>query len=117
MKKICVKVEGSKICLANDVEVANNIISRLLGLMFRKKIDVGRAMLISPCNSIHTFFMQFSIDVIFLDDEFKIIKIIRSMRPWRMSWPYWKASQVLELPAGTVPPQLFEGLTVEVEHV
>jgi uncharacterized membrane protein (UPF0127 family) len=117
MKKVSVQLEGSKICLATNVEVANNIISRLLGLMFRKKMEEGKAMLISPCNSIHTFFMNFSIDVLFLDDQFKVIKIIRSMRPWRMSWPYWRASQVLELPAGTVPPQLFEGLTVEVEHV
>jgi uncharacterized membrane protein (UPF0127 family) len=103
--------------LADNVEVANNMISRLIGLMFRNKIDKGRAMLITPCNSIHTFFMRFPIDVVFLDDQFRVIKIVRAMQPWRMSWPYWRASQVLELPAGTVPFQLFEGLIVEVEHV
>jgi len=117
MKKMFVRIDGSHIYLAQDVIVASSIFTRLLGLMFRNKLDNGKAMLISPCNSIHTFFMKFAIDVIFLDREFKIIKIIRSMHPWRMSWPYWQASQVLELPAGTVPMQLFEGLTVEVENV
>ncbi|MDD5681431.1 MAG: DUF192 domain-containing protein, partial [Candidatus Omnitrophica bacterium] len=57
---------------------------------------------IKPCNSIHTFFMRFAIDVIFVDSKNRIIRTIRNMRPFRISGIYLSALFSIELPAGTL---------------
>lgn len=81
------------------VKVAFEFLDRLVGLMFKKEVKNADGLLIKSCNSIHTFFMKFPIHVIFLDKNYRIVKIIYSMGPWRMTLPYLKASQVLELDA------------------
>ncbi|MBF0359812.1 MAG: DUF192 domain-containing protein [Oligoflexia bacterium] len=59
-------------------------------------------LLIESCTSIHTCFMQFNIDVLFLDKNNTIIKIIKNMSPWRISWFYFRARRVLELKSEVV---------------
>ncbi len=59
-------------------------------------------MIIVPCQSIHSFFMAFPIDVAFVDKSWRIIDIINAMPPWRASRHYFKARAVIELPAGTL---------------
>ena len=59
----------------------------------------AEGMIIERCNSIHTFFMKFPIDAVFLDSSGKILKIVAHLSPWRMSMSLW-ASQVLELAGG-----------------
>lgn len=53
-----------------------------------------------PCNGIHTFFMRFPIDAVFMDKKGSVVKIYKNLPPWRVTWNYWKVSQVLELDAG-----------------
>jgi uncharacterized membrane protein (UPF0127 family) len=65
--------------------------------------------LITSCNSIHTFFMLMPIDVLFLNNEDKVVKIIRNLRPWRMTGIYFKATKVLEMKVGTIPQDLVVG--------
>ena len=91
---------GEIVC--KKMVVASNIFSRMKGLMFSTKLPDCDGFLISPCNSIHTFFMLYDLDVVFLDNDFKIVKILRRLSPWRMSWIYFKARHVLEMKGGTL---------------
>jgi len=103
--------------ISNDILVADTMGSRLVGLMFKEKLTGADGLLISPCNSIHTFFMRYSLDIVFLSSDNRIIKIIRDLKPWRMTWLYFRASKTLELPAGRLPKDLKEGDVLEVTNV
>jgi uncharacterized membrane protein (UPF0127 family) len=105
-------LKGEIIC--EKVKLANNMFTRLLGLMFSKDLPINEGLLIRPCNSIHTFFMNYSLDIVFLDKEFCVVKVIYNMRPWRMSWMYFKASQVLEMKAGNLKSNIAVGEKLEV---
>ena len=100
---------GDVIC--TKMVVATNIFSRMLGLMFSKDLPECDGFLLSPCNSIHTFFMRYSLDILFLDKDFRIVKVIYGLSPWRMTWIYFKARHVLEMKAGTMK----KGLSYEEE--
>ena len=65
-----------------DIEIAESFLSRFCGLMLRKNLPEGRGLLLAPCNSVHMGFMRFAIDVIYLDENFCIKKIVRNLRPW-----------------------------------
>jgi uncharacterized membrane protein (UPF0127 family) len=107
---------GEKI-LAKDVLIAEAMIDRLIGLMFRKQLTGSDGLLIDPCRSIHTFFMRYSLDIVFINKKNKVIKIIRDIKPWRMTWIYFRANKTLELPAGKLPSDLKEGDILEVKNV
>ncbi len=100
-----------------NVKVAKTFIDRAIGLMFKRKMKGFSALLIRPCNAIHTCFMRYSLDVLFLDKNFMIVKIIRCLSPWRFTWIYFRSSQVLELPGGVVPDSVKVGDRVEVECI
>jgi len=108
-------VEKSGIKICSKVKLANDMFSRIKGLMFAKRMNGFDGIMIDPCNSIHTFFMRFDIDVIFLDSNNKIVKIIRSMKPWRMSLLYIKSKKVLELNGGDLDLNIKEGDTLEIK--
>ena len=99
-----------------DIRHANTMFSRMKGLMFSKEM-IGDGLILDPGNSIHNCFVRFPIDVIFLNNDFKIIKILRSFKPWRFSWIYFKATKVLELPEGKIPLDITEGDYLEVRGV
>jgi uncharacterized membrane protein (UPF0127 family) len=103
--------DGEVIC--PNMAIADNIFSRLMGLMFSESLPGCDGLLISPCNSIHTFFMLYSLDVVFLDRNFKVVKAVYDLRPWRLSWIYFKAHQVLEMKAGTLKKDLKSGDQLE----
>ncbi len=110
-----VKISYKGKLLTNNVLVANTISSRMLGLMFKTKVQNGAdGLLIDPCNSIHTFFMKFPLDIVFMGRNGEVIKIIRNIVPWRMTCIYFKAVKTLELPAGKLPLDLLEGDCLEV---
>lgn len=81
-------------------EVADNFWSRFCGLMLRRSIGSIDGLLLSPCNSIHMCFMRFGLDIIYLDENHRIIKIVQCLKPWLdMSWCRM-ATMAVELPAG-----------------
>ena len=88
--------------LATDVKVANTLFSRMKGLLGKKELPQGEALWIKPCFSVHTFFMQFPIDVLFLDKENQVIAVVSDLTPNRMTRLYTKSFSVLELPVGTI---------------
>lgn len=104
--------KGETIC--EKVKVADNMFTRLLGLMFTRDLPSNEGLLIRPCNSIHTFFMNYNLDIIFLDNKFCVVKVIYNMKPWRMSWMYFRANQVLEMKAGNLKSNLQIGEKLEV---
>ena len=80
-------------------ELADGMWSRMRGLLGRKSLDQGAGLLIVPTNSIHTFFMAFPIDAVFLDKTLRVRSIVPEVKPWRMSLRRGSHS-VLELAAG-----------------
>ena len=100
MKLICVKTADNKI-VADKATLASKFLERGRGLLFSKPLTEGAGLWITPCNSVHTFFMTYSIDVIFLDKNLKIVNIMASMAPGHVSPIVKSAHSVLELPAGT----------------
>jgi len=93
--------------LGDAVRQADSFISRLKGLMFTPRLESGQGLLIRPCQAVHTHFMRFSIDVIFLDGAGRVVWVMTAMPPWRQSPFIRGAEAVLELPAhaaGTTGP-------------
>lgn len=88
--------------LAGEVALADTPFKRIKGLLGRKEFRHGQALIIKPCNSIHTFFMRFSIDVLFLDNDNKVVATISCLKPFRFSPIYFNANLTVELPAGTI---------------
>lgn len=111
-----IQIEHKGKVIATNVSLADNFWDRLAGYMFRRKPHTP-GILFSPAPSIHTFFMNFDLDVIFMDGKYQILKIYRHMKPWRHTRFYFKAQKTLELPAGVFPNDIKEGDVLEVRHV
>ena len=87
---------------ADDLKMNKTFFSRLIGLMFKKNLPASSGIILKPCTQIHTCFMRFNIDVIFLDKDLKVVHIIENMKPWRISPLLLRARYTVELPAGTL---------------
>ena len=83
-----------------EILIAESFFARLSGLMFRKPLSVATGLLLAPCNSVHMCFMRFAIDVVYLDKDYNIIRIVRSLRPWTGISMCREAWATLELNAG-----------------
>jgi uncharacterized membrane protein (UPF0127 family) len=95
-----------KTILAEEVLLADTPLKRIRGLLGRDSLQPKEALVIRPCNSIHTFFMRFAIDVLFLDKEGFVLKAILHLQPFRLTAIYFGASSAVELPAGVVQESL-----------
>ncbi|MCG2725304.1 MAG: DUF192 domain-containing protein [Elusimicrobia bacterium] len=100
--------------VAGNVKKAENLRDRLLGLIPRASMDKSEGLFLKPCSSIHTCFMKFAIDAVFLDENMKVIAIVNSMKPWRFSKWHISASSVLELKAGVSFGKISEGDEIEI---
>ncbi|HLI85571.1 MAG TPA: DUF192 domain-containing protein [Bryobacteraceae bacterium] len=90
-----------KTILATAADVADTSAKRRAGLLKRSKLERGEGLWITPCESVHTFFMKFPIDLVYLDRRKRVRKVRHAVRPWQLS-ACLAAHSVLELPAGTV---------------
>jgi len=100
--------------LATRLEAAHTGPKRRKGLLGRDGLAAGEGLWIAPCESVHTFFMRFPIDLVYLDREKKIKKASIAVGPWRMS-ACLLAHSILELPAGTIAKTQSErGDTLEI---
>jgi uncharacterized membrane protein (UPF0127 family) len=98
-------VAGEQIVCAS-CQRADSFGSRLKGLLGRKSLATGEGLLLEPLSSVHTWFMRFPIDVVFLDREMTVVKVIPTLGPWRFAAAR-HAHYALELRAGAA-----EGLRV-----
>lgn len=87
--------------LAGNCIHARTFFTRFKGLQLKKDLAPGCGLLITPCNSIHMFFMRFPIDAVFIDKDQAVLYIEEGIKPWRVSKTVKKSRSVLELPAGT----------------
>jgi uncharacterized protein len=89
--------------VADQLEVAENLFARGLGLMGRSRLPENGGLLIHGCNGIHMMFMRFSIDAVFVDKQGVVVKLYRRLLPWLGLVPLvWRADKVAELPAGAI---------------
>jgi len=86
--------------LATAADVADTSAKRRTGLLKHERLEPGDGLWITPCESVHTFFMKFAIDLIYLDKKKKVKKVRHAVPPWRLS-ACLTAHSILELPAGT----------------
>ena len=86
--------------LGNAVEVADTSEKRRVGLLKHERLEPGSGLWITPCESVHTFFMKFPIDLVYLDRHKTVRKVRNAVPAWRVS-ACLVAESVLELPAGT----------------
>lgn len=90
------------VLLSDRTRIANTMVTRMVGLLTTPGLSAGEGLWIEPCNSIHTWFMKFTIDAVFLDKQGNVVKVASRMKPWRLTSIARKARGVLELPEGTI---------------
>ena len=84
------------------IEVAASAAQRAKGLLGRDCLADGQGLLFKSCSSLHTFFMQFPIDVIFTDRKGKVLKSAREVKPFKVVMAPFRSYYALELPVGTI---------------
>jgi len=102
MKRVQVRNRTRATVVARNAEVADGWFARLRGLIGRRELADGDGMVITPCSSIHTFFMAFPIDVLFVDRHHRVVKAVPAVPPWRVGPVARGARYVVELPPGTL---------------
>ena len=93
-----IRGDGGRI-VCDRCQIADGPVTRARGLLGRSGLDRGEGILLQPTFSIHTFFMRFAIDVVFLDRNGFVVAIVERLRPWRAATRL-RARAVLELAAG-----------------
>jgi len=88
--------------IVTKVEKADTPASRSKGLLGRESLPADEGLWIVPCPMIHTFFMKFPIDVLFLDSKLTVRRVIENLPPWRLSPWVWADESVLELQGGVL---------------
>ena len=83
--------------VATDIEIADTSETRRKGLLGRESLDPAAALILVPCFSVHTAFMQFPIDLLFVDRDGEVVRVVRNLEPWRIA-----AHAVVELAAGVI---------------
>jgi len=94
--------ETRQTLLAERVRVARSLWSRTRGLLGTRELPEGEGLLIQPCGSIHSFWMRYAFDALFLNRNGEVVYAISRMRPFRASRLVLSAHSVLELPAGAI---------------
>jgi uncharacterized protein len=98
MREVTLKRENGDVVCDRCV-VAASPFSRMKGLLGRSELRPGEGLLLRPASAIHTFFMRFPIDAVFLDRDWRVVAIAGDVAPWRTAGRKG-AKAVLELPAG-----------------
>jgi uncharacterized membrane protein (UPF0127 family) len=87
------------VVIADQVEIASSFWARGKGLIGRKSLPHGFALVIQPCGSIHMCLMSLPIDVLHIDRQGRVVKILHAIKPWRLGPIVFKSAWVVELPA------------------
>jgi uncharacterized membrane protein (UPF0127 family) len=99
VRRVRITSEGRNAVLIGRCAVAESTRERTVGLLGREGLADDEGLWIAPCNSIHTWFMRFAIDVVFLDREDRVLRVAACVPPFRMRL-HRHACSVVELPAG-----------------
>ena len=116
MKRLRV-VAADRGAILGNARLADTPRARAVGLLGRASLDPGDGLILRPCRMIHTFFMRFPIDVLFLDRGGIVVGMARALKPFRLAWGGWRAHTTVELPAGTLAAAAVErGARVRIEE-
>jgi len=99
MKRVALQADGLDAVFS--VWMADSFLTRFCGLMMRRSLPEKQGLLLVPCSSIHMCFMRFSIDVIYLDKQGRIVKVVRNLHPWIGLSLCFGAHAAIEFKAGT----------------
>jgi uncharacterized protein len=88
--------------VASDVMIASTYWQRMKGLLGRAAMAENEGLYIPRCRSIHTFFMKFPIDIVFMDKAGKVKKVVNGLKPFRFASGSLGSFGVLELPGNTI---------------
>lgn len=92
--------DRTRCVVALEVDLATSRAARRRGLLGRDSLGANEGLLLTPCIAVHTAFMRFPIDVIFIDGDGRAVRVVPEVRPWRMTASL-RAHAVIELAAGT----------------
>ena len=102
MRVLTVTDETRETVIGNQIEIANTSLSRMFGLLGRRGLSAGEGLWIKPSSGVHTFGMMFTIDVIGLDKNLRVVKLWPRLVPFRITSVSFKVSSVIELGAGRI---------------
>ncbi len=102
MEQVTVRNKTRATVIGTKIAVADTFLTRLIGLLGRRRLDAGAGLWIRPSSGVHTFGMLFSIDVIALDRKLCVCAAWPALRPWRISGVSWRFHSVIELPIGSI---------------
>ena len=97
----CINAKTGAI-IADNLEMKDSYLGRLIGLLGKKELKKGQGIILKPCAQIHTCFMRFGIDVVFISEDLKVLKIIKNMGSWHFSPIVLKSLYTLEVAAGEI---------------
>lgn len=100
MASLLSKTKEQKIL--SDLKIAKNLWTRMKGLLGTTGLSADEGLWIHRCNSVHTFFMNYPIDCVFLDKKLKVVSTVENIKPGRLIWPQWGADSVVEMKAGQI---------------
>ncbi len=101
MRQLVTRNETTGAVIAQETSIAESWWPRFRGLMMHGPLAEGEALLINPCSSVHMFFMRIPLDIVFLDKENRVVKIISSLKQWRIALGGKGAHSALEMAAGS----------------
>lgn len=104
----CTNLSTGRLLLP-EVFRATRLWQRVKGLLGRPGLEPGQGLWIMPCKQIHTFFMGFRIDVLFLNAEHQVLWVRENMPAWRVSPFFWRAAGVLEMAGGSLGNRAHQG--------
>ena len=99
--------------VVEQLSIADGFWSRLVGLQLRRPLPSDSGLLLVPCKSVHSCFVRFLIDVVFLDDQGCVLAVRRNLRPWRLAFAPRKTHAVLEMSPDAVGVKPGETLRLE----
>jgi uncharacterized protein len=102
MYVITVTNETRGTIIGDQITIADTSLSRMVGLLGQRGVDAGGGLWIKPSSGVHTFFMRFPIDVIGLDKNMRVIKLWRTLVPYRITSVSLQLRSVIELSSGRI---------------
>jgi len=105
--KLVNKTKNKAILLS--LKQADTFLSKAIGLLNKQRLEKEEGLLFTNCNSVHTLGMRFSIDVIFLDEGNRVVKIVSCLKPMRLCFGPFKTKYVIESFCGAFKGQINKG--------
>ncbi|EIW20445.1 MULTISPECIES: DUF192 domain-containing protein [Pelosinus] len=108
MRKIYLSLQDSAADNVLEFSVADTFLSRLKGLLGTTSLAENQGLLLCNCNSVHMIGMRYVLDIVYLDKNGVILKIVENLKPWQVSC-CWSAKDTLEVKSGTIQRLSWKG--------